>query len=351
LNRLLAHVSGILLLLSAVAPARADIVTDLYSAEVSIADQGDRALVNASRNALAEVLVKVSGTEDILRNPLISASVNDARRYVQQYAYERGEAEGELFARIEFDDGFVTGLVTRAGEPLWTANRPRVLVWLVIEDERGRRFVDPSGEPELAGHLLEAFAHRGVPAQLPLFDLVDSAAVTPGEAWRLYGPALEAASQRYRVENVLAGRLGILSSGAWVGDWSYFYRGERSDRSVTVASGEAFAREGAAIVARQMAARYAIAPAADTLGGVTLQVAGVEDYADYAAIVSALEQLELVEHANVEDVAGDRILLRLEVQADAAQLATIIELNSRFRPLPADASGVMLSYQWLSRNQ
>ena len=240
----------------------------------------------------------------------------------------------------------VTDLVVRSGEPLWTANRPRVLLWLVFEDAAGRRFVNPETMPELVSELAEEFSRRGVPMQLPLYDLADAAAISAEEAWRLRGPALESASQRYRVEHVLAGRLAALSDGNWVGDWSYLHDRDRSDRAFTAPSSRAFARGGAAMVAESMAGRYAVAATADPGAGVIMVVSGITRYADYAQVVSWLEDLELVEHANVEQIRGDQIVLRLHAQAEAAQLGSVIELNRRLQPLAVPSPGAQLSYQW-----
>jgi hypothetical protein len=89
---------------------------------------------------------------------------------------------------------------------------------------------------------------------------------------------------------------------------------------------------------------------------VRISVSGVSSYADYAAIVKWLESLELVDNANLEQVQGDRIELRLQAQADASQLATTIELNNRLQPIPLPIpapgseteleSNVQLNYQW-----
>ena len=68
-----------------------------------------------------------------------------------------------------------------------------------------------------------------------------------------------------------------------------------------------------------------------------MSVAGVNNYADYAAIVAWLESLELVEYANVTRIVDDKIELRVLAQADAGQLAAIIELNERFVPMPMAA--------------
>lgn len=327
---------------------RAEIVRGLYSAQVPVADQSAGALTAASREALSQVLVKISGSTGVLRNPDVAASMREARKHVLQYAYVRdnGEDGGGLEARFEFDDSWVVEMLTRAGEPLWTANRPLVLVWLVAEDAGGRYFVNHDSSPELAGQVLEAFARRGVPVQLPLFDLADSTALSTEEAWRLYGPALQAASTRYDVENFIAGRMVALSTGSATGDWSYFYEGDRIDRTVTAADAADFVERGVTIVAEDMAARYAVAPTLSDQGGLTLSFQGVQRYADYAGVVAWLEGLELIEHANVERISGDRIELRLQASAGAGQLASIIELNERLIPVPPQAPHIQLSYQW-----
>jgi hypothetical protein len=336
----------VLMLAAPLAP-RAEIVRGLYSAEVPVADQSAQALSRASRVALAEVLVKVSGSSDVLQYPVIKAALPEARAHVQQYAYRQArEPGGQLSVRLEFDDSYVTRLVTTAGAPLWTANRPVVLVWLVVEDGGPRYFVSQESAPELAQQLLQAFARRGVPARLPLYDLADAAALNTEEAWRLYAPALQAASGRYDVEDVLAGRAAALTSGEVVGDWSYFDGVSRSDRSFTAPDTEAFMRSGVSIVAEKLAARYAVAPSGAAEGGIRMSVVGVSTYSDYANIVAWLEGLELIDHANVERVEGDTLELRLHAQADAGQLAAIIELNQRLVPQPVAASENVLNYQW-----
>jgi len=75
-------------------------------------------------------------------------------------------------------------------------------------------------------------------------------------------------------------------------------------------------------------------------------VTGVTSYADYAAVVSWLESLELVERADVESVQGDRILVRLQAQAAPDQLATLIELNKQLVPIPVTGAGADLNYLW-----
>ena len=337
--------SFVLLALSS--PSHAVVVKDLYSAEVVVADNSQAALNAGAREALSEVFVKVSGSTDVLQNPILLSALGNSRSLVQQYAYSRQQSDAEeLLARFEFDDSVISNLVARAGVPLWTANRPDVLVWMVIEGGQGRQFLNRESSPQMMSRVMEEFTRRGVPAQLPLYDLNDAAAISVDELWRLNAGSVTGASQRYGVQDILAGRLATLSNGSWVGDWSYFSGSSRVDRSIRVGNPEAFLQAGVSLVAQEMSARYAVAPSRGVSQGVKVLVSGVSGYGDYASVVTWLEGLELIEYANVESIRGDSIQLNLVAQADANQLAAIIELNEHLLPTRTPDSAVQLSYQW-----
>jgi hypothetical protein len=325
---------------------RAELVRDLYTAAVPVPDQAPATLAKASREALSEVLVKVTGSVEVLRNPVISAALGDARGNVQRYGFERGAApDRDLYARIEFDGGWVTALVIEAGVPLWTANRPPVLVWLVEDGPQGHQLVSADSSPSRVEDLRTAFSRRGIPLQLPLLDLADAAALPPQVAWSLDAAAIQGASARYNVQAVLAGRLADLSSGGVAGDWLFLMGDERRGSVITAADAAAFIGDGVALVAETMAARYAVAASAVDGEGIPMSIRGVVSYADFAALINWLESLELVERARVERVRGDELQLRLVAQADPAQLATILELNKRLLPVTAGPEQG-LNYQW-----
>jgi hypothetical protein len=320
--------------------ARAELVQDLYEAEVAVADQSAAELARAARQGLSDVVVKVSGSTQVLSNPTISKALGDARNRVQQYSYHKGPGvPPQTSVKLSFDGAYVTGLVVGAGAPIWTANRPAVLVWLVVEDAAGRAFLNAATAPALMAAVQGEFARRGVPIQLPTYDAADSAALTPEQAWNLDDPALVPASARYQLRDILVGRVSLLEGGGATGEWSFLQGDNRVRRTSTVASEELFVRDGAALVAETLAARYAVA-ASSAGGKVTLAVSGVTTYADYAAVISWLEGLELVERADVASVRGDTLTLSLKAKAGAAQLASIIELNRRLVLIPAVGPGL-----------
>ncbi len=339
-----------LVLLAARGAVAAELVRDLYVADVPVSDRSSGELARASAEGLAQVLVKVSGSAEVLALPPVADAVRGARARVRQYSYARvdspaPEAGSDLVARVEFDPVQVRDLLASAGAPIWTATRPVVLVWLVVEDEAGRRFVSSGTHPELVAGLAEGFRRRGVPLRFPLFDLADTTALDPEEAWSLPGPLLLAASERYGSAEILAGRIAVLSSGEIAGDWAYFSGSGRQGRSVVRSDAGEFLRQGVAMVVEDMASRYALAVAGGAGDGLQMTVAGVTSYADYAAVLSWLEGLEPISRAQVTAIVGDTLSLVLTADADAAQLAGIIELNPRLRP-GSNPPARGLSYQW-----
>ncbi len=328
------------------APAGAVRVTDLYTGRVPVADQSAAALSQAARDALSQVLVKVSGSDAVLDNPIIQESLGQAQTLAQQYHYSR---EGDqLLAQFEFDGTLISDMVTNAGEPLWTANRPATLVWVIVDEGGQRSILSEETAPDLVEQIGQSFDRRGLPLRFPLLDLQDATRLSLDQLWRLNGPALVDASARYNLQHILAGRFTRLSSGQWLGDWSYISDQGRTDRRVSGSEIAPLADSGSMLVAEALARRYAVTADNAGVDSLVMQVSGIHDYNSYSQLVHWLEQLELVDHANVEQVAGDRLVLRLLTRAAADQLRATIELNRRLQPDRAAGTLVDLSYRWQS---
>ena len=346
---MIAQMCAYALIFSVASPGYAAVVTNLYEAEVAISGHGKKALEEASLTALSEVLVKVSGSVEVLQNPAIVAELGRARGYVQQYSYSRDQdASGDLTARFEFDRAVISRLVTESGAPLWSANRPPVVVWVAFESPVGRHLASPEIAPDMMTSLQLGFTRRGIPARFPLLDLQDTAALSVGEVWGLQSAPIFRASGRYGVQDVVAARVTVLSTGEWVGDWTYMSKNSRVDRSVGADSLEMFINAGVSLVAEKMAQRYAVVAAGSAADSILISVSGVNGYSQYADLVEWLESLELIKHANVEKIQAGQLELRLISRAQASQLRTTIELNKHLLPVSPTAANHQLSYQWLN---
>ncbi|WOJ93538.1 DUF2066 domain-containing protein [Congregibacter variabilis] len=325
---------------------QAEIVDDIYTARLVVEGRDTRSLNAARRAGLAEVLIKASGDPQAPQSAEVLKALDSSQTYLLGYSYEE-EADGTVLLRMEYDEQAVQQLLREAGLRLWTANRPLVLTWLVISDEQGRRFASVDAAPQADSVLRESFVRRGVPLQTPLYDLMDTAAISPGEAWRQSSPALMEASSRYRGAEVLAGRVARLSDGSWVGDWRYLDNGRWRSRSSVADSLQAFTDAGAELVAGTLVEQYGVKLTEDSDERYRLTLRGVRSFDDYMVLQQVLGSLEAVRSVVPESLLGDQVSLRVKAETDLQQLARIIELDTRFVPLPLEPGQNGLSYEWI----
>jgi hypothetical protein len=330
--------------------ALAVIVENLYRAEVKVEDHSVPALQRASREGLAQVLVKVSGGRSVLDNGQVKSALVDNRRYLQRYQYLRVE-DGSLNLQMHYDPQLVTTLLKDAQQPLWTANRPPMLVWLVVDEASGRRYATADSHPQLIAELMVAFNRRGVPAVFPLYDLEDARSVSIHDLWQLNALAIYHGSRRYDVRTMLVGRMTALSDGRWMGDWLYLGDGERLASSFYGRDLRELSASGVDFVADHLAQRYAVAAGQSEGADVLVRVDALHSYADYREVVTYFEGIELIETAYPAHVDGTSMIFRLRAQADAEQLRRLFSLNRRLRLREASTGlnagdGVELVYQW-----
>lgn len=335
------------LIAAASAAPHAEVVDGIYTARIAVTDRSSATLRSARREGLARVLVKASGDRTALARPEAVEAVRSAERYLLRYSYGDVGEDGSLTLSLDYDERAVQKLLRDAQLPLWTANRPPVLAWLVVSDGAGRRFVGPEDTSGQAGALDARFRERGLPLQLPLFDLEDTATLSPGAAWRQSSQAIIAASRRYRGAEVLAGRAARTTTGRWVGDWRFLYEGRWLTRPVATDSYDEFAAAGADLVAATISGRYAVTGFEDGDQRHRVTLRGVRSYDDYLAAQRALGGLEAVRRVVPERLIGDSVSLRIEADADLVQLGRIIELDERFVPTPGEAAVGGLFYEWI----
>ena len=332
-------------------PAVAVPVENLYRADVEVADHSSRALQRAGRAGLAQVLVKISGSRAVLNSVEVKTALADNRRFLQRYQYHQTEANG-LRLQIHYDSQLITELLTQAKQPLWTANRLPVLIWLVVDDSGGRRFGAADTHPQWMESLQTGLQRRGVPAVFPLQDLQDAMMVSIHDLWKLDTLAIYRASQRYAVGNILVGRLSAMSDGRWMGDWLYLQEGESTTNSFYGKALEPTSIAAIDFVAERMANRYAVVAGVSRGENVLIRVDNLKDYGAYRAVVQYLENIELVDSAYPAYIEGDSMVFRLRAQAEAEQLHRIIALSHNLRrqvsapPLSGATELAQLVYRW-----
>ncbi|MGK0441596.1 MAG: hypothetical protein ACJA0N_001396 [Pseudohongiellaceae bacterium] len=334
----------------------AEHVQGLYDVESAVNSQSRRDRLRATSAALKTVFVRISGNQSVLDRTAVHKAARKAERYLKQFSYveREGEQPGakQLMIKLEFDPALVELLLREQGLPMWSQNRPSTLVWLVMDDAQGRRFVSPSDVEVYESIQLEA-TRRGLSVKLPSLDLEDTIAISPQELWQLNLWSAERAAARYQVESLLIGRMTQLSTGEWIGNWVFSNNGDRSKLEGQSPQLSKYVGEAMDVVADQLAAQYAIEPVKMSAGGIVMRLTGINTFTDYARAINYLQQLAAVRHANTIQVEKQQILVRLVADGQLHQLEQSLVLGKtleKILPLAlAEAEqypAIQLHYRW-----
>lgn len=196
---------GCLLSLTAL-HATASSTININTGKVAVDDRGSRTQRAATREALSQLLVKLTGQGDISSYQALQAISDDANRYLRAYRYT--EENGQLYFVAEFERQQIESVLIRERLPIWGNRRPDALLWLAVEDENGeRRIVDDGQLNDFSVTARLQAEARGVPLTLPLMDLDDALRINAYDVWGLFPRQLNQAAARYNVDFVLGARI------------------------------------------------------------------------------------------------------------------------------------------------
>lgn len=320
--------------------------TALYEAEVPWSDQdaGDR--TGAFRQALRQVLVKVTGRRRFADATPIDSLVENAQGFVQQYQLRTVEAGfGETGAReprlwTRFDEEAVGRLLREAGLTVWSSPRPPVLVWLATENDGSMLTAGSEGSEATVEVLRRGAASRGVSMILPLLDLQDLTLAGAPELWVEAEERIRAASERYRPGSILIGRIerGVF----WEARWSLLLPGA-AQRWTTDGDVLDLVVDDGFQEAIDALASHSTSAVPPEKGGaaIAVSVSGVHDFTAYVRTVRYLESLGEVESVDVLAVVSGRVRLGLKLRTGVAGLRELIALGSTLAEDAGDAGGAL----------
>jgi hypothetical protein len=324
-------------------------VEDLYVAEVLVTDESARQLNEGARAGLLQVLIRVSGTPGVEESSLVAGSLRNPQAYYNQYTYEStdrvlqldGAAVPVRILRIHFDPNAVARLLRGAGFPVWGSNRPGVLLWIAVSDERGRRILGEHDGGPLVAALQDEARLRGIPLLFPLLDLED-AALSTAEVWGSFLERIDTASARYSPDGVLTGRFQRDALGQWTANWAYRIESRWQDVTASAVDVRELAHTVIDRLANELALLYGLDSSREV---VVIRVESVDSASDYASLGTYLGSLTPVLDTLVVGVRGDEVELHLDIEGQRDQLIEIIELDDSLALM--SRSQAALVYRWL----
>lgn len=306
---------------------------DYFSVDVPVMSQSreDRAI--GAEKGLLDVLVRVSGSELAREDEAVLAKASKALTYVSQFQFtELGEAfkqEGYSHnLRLQFSERLVRKILTEAGLPIWSINRPKTLVWLVEnDDEEGKRLLAFDETHPIYTGMEHLSVYRGLPLTYPLLDFEDQFALGAEKLWELDEAAIIQASERYKADVVLVGKYTELSSGELWSSWQLFHRDKTRVYDLRGDGLEDMGYQAALPVADFLASQYSIDGQESDY--FSLYVDNVQNFADYRGLLAELKRLDTVRDFKVDMVEGDRVRLRLKSGANLKQLSSQLSLGRK----------------------
>lgn len=353
---------------AAAAATSAETVPWLYDAQVPVASQTAAERERATRRALTEVLVRVTGATEVPMDGAVAAALAAPSRYVLRFQFTRAPqaatAQGQpapngnstLFD-VRFDAHAVLALLRDAQLPIWGANRPVVLVWLAVRGGGRDELVAADANDAWAAALQRQARRRGIATVLPVMDLQDRHLSTSA-VWGFFWEDIEAASRRYRPAMLLVGRAALGQSGWWTKwelrapeaaafdaagfDAAFDPGGQASvvpDQRLDTryehgpAAPEASAQAAIDHVADTLAARFAVRGGAAQAFQATVH--GAQTVRGYARLLDHLDTQEYIERVDVLAATPRALEIRLHTRSDLRQLAELLAQSNRLAVRPA----------------
>ncbi|MCB1874612.1 MAG: DUF2066 domain-containing protein [Chromatiales bacterium] len=311
----------------------------LYDASVTVSDREADSRGPAIASALEKVLIKVSGDPQVIGSNELTGVLRDADRYVQQYRYdpalqlEGPVAEPSWNLVVKFDPESVDRLLRERKLPVWGDQRPETLLWLVTESAGRRSLAGSDNDPEVFSLVRRLDSERGVRVLLPLLDLEDRSRLQAADVWGDFSQAILDASERYKPDAVLVGRVGR-EGGQWLGRWT-LYQGDTRDRwESRAASRRDAVYDGLQQDATALALRFAPRATDGLLSELRLDVVDVSTFEAYARLERYLRDLNTLADAQVERVEPDRIRFRVKARGGEESLRRAISLGDVLSPAP-----------------
>jgi len=344
----------------------AEEVTGLYSGLVPVSDQTAKSRELGVRQALAQVLIKLTGNSEIMLTPSMQSFFTDPNAFVAAIGYRNlpgvDKSSDQTGLEVSFARQAIDQLIRQAQLPVLPSNRPKMLVWIIRDDaQMGRGFIGDYGVGDSADSevsadaeaVLQAFdqamKRRGMPYQIPNFDLQDQLSLSVNEAWSLRADLIDPASRRYDTDGWIALRFYTTSTGEVRGAWLYQSAGRRQLNDFRAEAGEEFMASAVDSLVDNLTRAYTYMPQLNT-NELLVQISGVDSFRKYQAVLAQFKKLEVVDSLDIFAVKGDQLTLAVDVEGGAELLHSALLRSGRLQDQgTADASlSGKLEYSWIA---
>ena len=326
----------------------------IYSVEVPLDKTASSNVIGAATEALVGVLLRTTGLTQLPESAEIATALRTVERYYTRTSFvnhlaEDGSEMQQRHVVFEFDPPAIQELLRRAQLPIWTAVRPEIVVWLVVEEGDEARLASPILDLELTDSVRFRALQRGLPIQVPLGDILDLELGVPELARAKMWVAVEQGSKRYRGDT-----FAVIQFVTNTSDSTCQGGGVISLRSIVrkfefdCAGKETWGVSAADGLADQVISWYAVPNKKTEM--LRVDVEGIGTPRAYAEVLNYLRSWEVVYRVDVVKARGDVLSLHVESIASAPQLLRILSEHGTLKEVAQSnsvSSGEPLRLHWL----
>jgi hypothetical protein len=323
LSRLLTVV--LLLGLALLSPLHAQSASP-YSVVVPVADTSDGQRDQAFSTALAQVLTRVAGGQDLRSNPGYADALGKASSLAQKFQYQR--APTGMVLQVDFEAGAVRRLIAKLGVAS-AGIKPPVL--LLVQGSDGKLLDQQALTP-----LASAAAARGTSVVYP--DASDG--IDPAKAATADPATLAAINQHYHTGLVLLGKLHAGGS-----DWTLVSGGQAQNWSGQGATEDMLFGDAGNNLVDRLGKQLNVVGSGSSEG--KLWVSGLQSAMDYANLMATLRADPTVKQVSTLGAQNDGVLLDVKATLPLSALAANLAAGGRLLLQGESHEGADANLRWL----
>ena len=313
---------------------QAVVVGDLYTIELPVPDQTTSQRLDIFKQAFRNVIVKVSGSTEVLENPGMSRPLKSSARYVQQFRYITRKDEidesfdgGQLFLRVAFNQDAIENLLRSNDIPVWGKERPGTLLLISYQLNKNTSIVSSDTTPEIVDEL-EVFSHKqGLPVLFPLLDLEDRLQFGVQDIIQSNSEVLKQAASRYSPDATLVGQISGRVGKGWQARWQLGFSDRIYNWSFKAGSRQDLMSQAIAQLAQTLAEEYALESVASLDDEILFTVDQVMQLTDHIKVLSYLQALDAVESVRPVLIAEDSVTYRVKLRNSTEDFSRLIALS------------------------
>jgi len=305
-------------------------VADLYLVKWPVKDQNKSALWKATLAGFKEVLVRKSGSTEILADAGVQQSYRKVTNYLQRFEYvpqNRTNAEFRYLISLYFEPRLIDAVIRDAKMPLWGANRPLTVLWLAVEEGNQRRILSAVSDDGVLQLVERNAVRRGLPLITPLMDLEDELAVATSDVWGRFSSSVVQASQRYFSDSLLIGRLQAIGEN-WRGQFTYADQNQELAFETLAPTKDEVIAGMTDKLAELLCNKYCVVEDLRENNEVLLYLSGIGSFSDFKAAEKYLESLSALRKLSLVGINQRTLEIKIALLGNLESLVEGVSLSN-----------------------